>query len=78
MSELTTIALRHGGGRCTLELGATADAVNVAASDLYPRPRGYGHPDLNGGAKGVGRPMVRRHTAPGPGRGKTIRVRLPR
>ncbi len=34
VSELTTNALRHRGGRYTLELVATADAVNLAVNDL--------------------------------------------
>ncbi|MFI9724273.1 ATP-binding protein [Streptomyces sp. NPDC052396] len=83
VSELTTNALRHGGGRYTLELTFTAEAVNAAVSDLNPAPPRERAPDLNGGAGGFGWPMVRRLTskvtiAPGPGRGKTIHVRLPR
>ncbi|WP_406177377.1 ATP-binding protein [Streptomyces sp. NBC_00996] len=38
VSELTTNGLRHGGGRYTLQLTATAEAVNVAVSDLNPAP----------------------------------------
>nr|WP_197354037.1 hypothetical protein [Streptomyces bathyalis] len=38
VSELATNALRHGGGHYTLHLSATADAVNVAVSDLNPAP----------------------------------------
>jgi anti-sigma regulatory factor (Ser/Thr protein kinase) len=83
VSELATNALRHGGGRYTLELVATADAVNVAVSDFNPAPPRERAPDLNGGAGGFGWPMVRRLTskvtiAPGPGPGKTIHARLPR
>ncbi|KOG07668.1 ATP-binding protein [Streptomyces viridochromogenes] len=83
VSELATNALRHGGGRYILELVATADAVNVAVSDLNSAPPRERAPDLNGGAGGFGWPMVRRLTSkvtitPGPGRGKTVRVRLPR
>ncbi|MGW3151504.1 hypothetical protein ACWDG1_44230 [Streptomyces sp. NPDC001177] len=44
VSELTTNALRHGGGRYTLELSATADAVNLAVSDLNPAPPRDAHP----------------------------------
>ncbi|WP_406444632.1 ATP-binding protein [Streptomyces sp. NBC_00631] len=44
VSELATNALRHGGGRYTLQLGATADAVHVAATDLSPSPRGNAPP----------------------------------
>lgn len=83
VSELTTNALRHGGGRYTLELVATADAVGVAVSDLNPAPPRERAPDLNGGAGGFGWPMVRRLTSKvsitaGPGRGKTIHASLPR
>ncbi|MEU1597996.1 ATP-binding protein [Streptomyces sp. NPDC005708] len=83
VSELATNALRHGGGRYTLQLVATADAVHVAVSDLNPALPRERAPDLNGGAGGFGWPMVRRLTSevaisPGPGRGKTIHVRLPR
>ncbi|MFI6566050.1 ATP-binding protein [Streptomyces sp. NPDC050534] len=39
VSELATNALRHGGGRCILRLGATADAMQVAVSDPVPHSR---------------------------------------
>ncbi|WP_069169963.1 ATP-binding protein [Streptomyces griseus] len=82
VSELTTNALRHGGGRFTLRLGATADAVHVAVSDpspLAPRER---TPDLNGGTGGCGWHMIRRLASDvavtgGPGGGKTVHIRLP-
>ncbi|MEU8958000.1 ATP-binding protein [Streptomyces sp. NPDC048518] len=83
VSELATNALRHGGGRYTIELSATADVVTVAVSDPNPvRPRER-TPDLNGGSGGFGWHMVRRLTTgltitPGPGSGKTIRARIPR
>ncbi|MEU5716959.1 ATP-binding protein [Streptomyces sp. NPDC020403] len=83
VSELTTNALRHGGGRFTLRLGTTADAVHIAVSDpspLAPRERA---PDLNGGTGGCGWHMIRRLASGvavtgGPDGGKTIHVRLPR
>lgn len=83
VSELVTNALRHGGGRYTLEVVATDDALNLAVTDLSPAPPRERTPDLNGSTGGFGWPMVRRLTskvtiAPGPGRGKTIHVRLPR
>ncbi|WP_078893594.1 ATP-binding protein [Streptomyces sp. CT34] len=83
VSELATNALRHGGGHYTLELGATADTVGVAVSDLNPAPPRERAPDLNDGSGGFGWHMVRHLTSqvtitPGPGRGKTIHVRLPR
>ncbi|MEV4045971.1 ATP-binding protein [Streptomyces sp. NPDC049744] len=83
VSELTTNAVRHGGGRYTLELTATADALNAAVSDPDPtRPRER-TPDLDGGTGGFGWPMVRRLTSrvavtSAPGQGKTIHARLPR
>ncbi|CAM5263466.1 hypothetical protein STENM36S_07193 [Streptomyces tendae] len=83
VSELTTNALRHGGGRYTLELTATADTLNAAVSDPDPTPPRERTPDLNGGTGGFGWPMVRRLTSKVtvtavPGQGKTIHVRLPR
>lgn len=83
VSELTTNALRHGGGRYTLELTATDDAVNAAVSDINPAPPRERVPDFNGGTGGFGWPMIRRLTSsvtitPNPGPGKTIHVRLPR
>ncbi|RMB80528.1 ATP-binding protein [Streptomyces shenzhenensis] len=72
--ELTTNALRHGGGRYILRLGATADAVRVAVTDLNLSPPQGRAPDQGDGAGGFGWPMVRRLAsgvtiAPGPGRG---------
>ncbi|MER6075796.1 ATP-binding protein [Streptomyces sp. NPDC001817] len=76
VSELSTDALRHGGGRYTLELTFTAEAVNAAVSDLNPAPSRERAPDLDGGAGGFGWPMVRRLTSkvtiaprPWPGQG---------
>ncbi|MGP4003527.1 ATP-binding protein [Streptomyces sp. 8N706] len=82
VSELITNALRHGGGRYTLELSAGHDTLNVAVSDPSPAPPRDRTPDLNGGG-GFGWPMVRRlartlTVTPGPGRGKTIHAQLPR
>ncbi|KAB1143542.1 ATP-binding protein [Streptomyces luteolifulvus] len=83
VSELATNALRHDGGRYTLELEATAGAIHIAVSDLKPALPRERAPDLNGGAGGFGWPMARRPASevtitPGPGPGKTTRVRLPR
>jgi anti-sigma regulatory factor (Ser/Thr protein kinase) len=83
VSELATNALRHGGGHYTLHLSATADAVNVAVSDLNPAPPRERTPDLNGGTGGFGWHMIRRltdnvTTTPGPGQGKTIHAHLTR
>ncbi|MER0445733.1 ATP-binding protein [Streptomyces sp. Edi4] len=83
VSELVTNALRHGGGRYTLELSATADGVAAAVSDPSPAPPRERTPDLNGGSGGFGWHMVRRLTThltitPGPGTGKTIHAQLPR
>ncbi|WP_226026891.1 ATP-binding protein [Streptomyces hyderabadensis] len=83
VSELATNSLRHGGGRYTLELTANAEAVDVAVSDPSPARPQERTPDLSGGTGGFGWPMVR-HLASrvtvtaGPGRGKTVHVRLPR
>ncbi|MER8162303.1 ATP-binding protein [Streptomyces sp. NPDC094472] len=83
VSELATNALRHGGGHYTLHLSATADAVNVAVSDLTPAPPRERTHDLNDGTGGFGWPTIRRLTGaltitPGPGQGKTIHARLTR
>lgn len=83
VSELATNALRHGGGRYTLQLHATADAVHVAVSDRTPAPPREHAPDLNRGTGGFGWTMVRHLTSgvtitPDPQPGKTIHVRLPR
>jgi anti-sigma regulatory factor (Ser/Thr protein kinase) len=83
VSELATNALRHGGGRYTLELSAGPNTVTAAVSDLSPAPPRERAPDLNGCAGGFGWHMIR-HLAghltitPGPGPGKTIHVQLPR
>ncbi|WP_438453089.1 ATP-binding protein [Streptomyces asiaticus] len=54
VSELATNALRHGGGHYTLHLSATADAVNVAVSDLNPTPPRERCPGLNDDTGGFG------------------------
>ncbi|GAA1536145.1 hypothetical protein GCM10009730_51680 [Streptomyces albidochromogenes] len=77
VSELVTNALRHGGGRYTLELSADEDAMRVAVSDLDPAHPREVTPDLNGGSGGFGWHMVRRLTdevtiTPSPRPGKTI------
>ncbi|MEU9097347.1 ATP-binding protein [Streptomyces sp. NPDC048361] len=83
VSELTTNALRHGGGRYTLRLQATADWVDVAVSDVSPMLPRERTPDLHGGAGGFGWHMIRRlvsdiSVTPTPRQGKIIRARLPR
>ncbi|MEU1128028.1 ATP-binding protein [Streptomyces sp. NPDC005899] len=83
VSELITNALRHGGGRYTLELGAAPDAVYASVSDPSPSAPRERTPDLNGGTGGFGWHMIRRlargvAVTKAPGGGKTIRVRLPR
>ncbi|WP_229701259.1 ATP-binding protein [Streptomyces camponoticapitis] len=82
VSELATNALRHGGGRYTLELTADPDAVRVAVCDPSPLPPRERTPDLNGGTGGFGWHMIRRLASnvtitPGPGPGKTIHAVLP-
>ncbi|MEU4034921.1 ATP-binding protein [Streptomyces collinus] len=60
VSELVTNALRHGWGRCTLELTAHPDSIEVAVHDggLHaPRMRTL---DLSTGTGGFGWPMVNR------------------
>jgi hypothetical protein len=57
-SELVTDALRHGGGRCTRELTANPDTIELVVhgpNRYVPRTR---TPDLNGGTGGFGWPMV--------------------
>ncbi|MFE3825750.1 ATP-binding protein [Streptomyces sp. NPDC059092] len=83
VSELATNALRHGGGRYTLELRARPDAVTAAVSDPSPTAPRERTPDLHGGTGGFGWHMVRRLTSElaitaGPGSGKTIHASLPR
>ncbi|PWI08001.1 ATP-binding protein [Streptomyces sp. NWU339] len=60
VSELVPHALRHGGGRCTLELTAHPDAIEVAVHDGSRHPPRMRTPDLNGGTGGFGWPMVNR------------------
>lgn len=81
VSELTSNAVRHGGGWFSLRLSATPTAVEVAVGDRDPEPPRERVPD-NGGAGGFGWPMVRGLTAdlrvvPGPGPGKTVLARVP-
>ncbi|MFD4700020.1 ATP-binding protein [Streptomyces niveus] len=82
VSELATNALRHGGGRYTLELSADPRAVRVSVSDPNPAHPRERTPDLNGDTGGFGWHMIRRLVGkvtitPGPGRGKTIHAVLP-
>ncbi|WP_381802727.1 ATP-binding protein [Streptomyces niveus] len=83
VSELVTNAVRHGGGRYTLELSAGPSALTVAVTDPNPAHPRERTPDLNGGTGGFGWHMVRDLTndltiTPGPGPGKTIHGSLPR
>ena len=83
VSELATNALRHGGGRYTLQLFASPDALTAAVSDLNSAPPRERTPDLNGGTGGFGWHMVRHLTShvtitSAPGKGKTIHARLTR
>ena len=83
VSELATNALRHGGGRYTLELSATPDLLTAAVSDPSPALPRERTPDLNDGSGGFGWHMVRRLSTEltvshAPSAGKTIRARLPR
>ncbi|MGW0778527.1 ATP-binding protein [Streptomyces sp. NPDC002835] len=81
--ELVTNALRHGGGRYTLQLSADPHTVTASVSDPSPAlPRGR-TPDLTGAQGGFGWHMIRRLTShlaitrtPAPG--KTIHAQLPR
>lgn len=83
VSELVTNALRHGRGRCTWEVTAHPDTIEVAVHDPsrhVPRMR---TPDLNGGSGGFGWPMVNRlarstAVTRRPSGGKTVSARLPR
>lgn len=45
--------MRHGGGRCTWELTAHPDTIEVAVHD--PSRHAQAHPDLNGGTTAVER-----------------------
>lgn len=83
VSELTTNALRHGGGRYVLRLGAGSETVDIAISDPSPVPPRERTPDLNGGTGGFGWHMIRRLSSEvtvrsGPGPGKTIHASLTR
>ncbi|MBY8876359.1 ATP-binding protein [Actinacidiphila acidipaludis] len=83
VSELTTNALRHGGGRYTLRLTAGPDALEVAVSDLSPTPPREREPALHTSGGGFGWPLIRGLTSevsiiPGPDGGKTIHACLPR
>ncbi|MEU6108525.1 ATP-binding protein [Streptomyces albidoflavus] len=60
VSELVTNALRHGGGRCTLDLTAHPDGIEVAVHDRSPRAPRMRTPDLTGRTGGFGWPMVNR------------------
>ncbi|MFE1769636.1 ATP-binding protein [Streptomyces sp. NPDC059008] len=81
VSELATNALRHGGGRYTLQLFAGPDTLIAAVDNLSsaaPRDR---TPDLNGGSGGFGWHMIRylpSHLTITPAPGKAIRSQLPR
>jgi anti-sigma regulatory factor (Ser/Thr protein kinase) len=82
VSKLVTNAVRHGGGRYSLEPSAGPDTVTAAVSDPNPAPPRERTPDLNGGIGGFGWHMVRRLTShlsitPGPGPGKSIHAQLP-
>jgi anti-sigma regulatory factor (Ser/Thr protein kinase) len=81
VSELVTNALRHGGGRFTLELSAGSDTVTAAVSDPNPAHPRRRTPDLNGADGGFGWHIVRNLTSDlsitlSSG-GKTIRAQLP-
>lgn len=83
VSELVTNALRHGGGRYTLELSAGPDTLTATVTDSNPAHPYERTPDRTGGRGGFGWHMVRSLTGrltvtPGPGSGKTIHARLPR
>jgi hypothetical protein len=62
---IAVIVLQHEPRRLPipLRLDATADAVDVAVSDLSPTHWRERACDLNGGADGFGRPVVRRLTS---------------
>ncbi|WP_307123681.1 ATP-binding protein [Streptomyces sp. B1I3] len=83
VSELTTNALRHGGGRYTMGLDAAPDTVHISVSDASPSAPRVRAPDLRGGTGGCGWHMIRRlacgvAVTRGPGEGKTVHVHLPR
>lgn len=92
VSELVTNAVRHGGGRYTLALSATPDALVVAVGDTNPEGPYERTPDFDDGGGGFGWHMVRllsrevsvipeppaRRGRKARSRGKTIRAVLPR
>lgn len=83
VSELVTNALRHGGGRYTLELSAGPDSLTAAVTDPNPAPPCERAPDRNGGSGGFGWHMIcsltgRLTITHGPEPGKTIHAELPR
>ncbi|MFI0975776.1 ATP-binding protein [Streptomyces sp. NPDC021093] len=92
VSELVTNAVRHGGGRYTLALSASRDALTVAVGDSSPEAPLERPPDFDDGGGGFGWHMVRLlarevTVVPGPrsgrgrrarSRGKTIWAVLPR
>ncbi|MET9591936.1 ATP-binding protein [Streptomyces sp. NPDC006516] len=83
VSELVTNALRHGGGRYTLELSVGPCTVTAAVSDLNPAHPRERAPDLGGGTGGFGWHMIRRLThhlaiTPSIRGGKTIHAQFPR
>ncbi|MFI0817314.1 ATP-binding protein [Streptomyces sp. NPDC021098] len=81
VSELATNALRHGGGRYTLELSAGPDTVTVAVSDPNPAAPRARPPDLMTGTGGFGWHMIRRlarEVTITRGSGKTIYASLAR
>ncbi|MFC8074477.1 ATP-binding protein [Streptomyces sp. NPDC057307] len=59
VSELVTNAVRHGGGKYTLELSADPGVLTVAVTDPTPAHPRERTPDLNGSAGGFGWHMVR-------------------
>ncbi|MFI8993067.1 ATP-binding protein [Streptomyces sp. NPDC053542] len=82
VSELVTNALRHGGGRYTLQLTAGSETLDVAVNDPSPASPQERAPDLNEGG-GFGWNLVRHLTHAltithdtGPGHGKTIHARI--
>ncbi|WP_409055409.1 ATP-binding protein [Streptomyces sp. SYP-A7185] len=83
VTELASNALRHGGGRYTLQLDATAHTLSVAVSDLNSVSPHERTPDMTGATGGFGWRMIRRLTnyvaiTPGPHPGKTIHACLTR
>ncbi|HEY5833927.1 ATP-binding protein [Streptomyces sp.] len=60
VSEPVTNALRHGGGAYTLHLTAHPDTIEVAVDDPSPQAPRLRTPDLNGGTRGFGWPVLNR------------------